>query len=46
MTKLVRLRPKTHSYLKDDDSESKKLKRHKIVCHNIKNINLKIIKTV
>ena len=36
MTKFVRLRAKTHSYLIDDGSESKKLKRYKIVCHNIK----------
>ena len=39
MTKFVRLRPKTYSYLIDDDSEDKKPKDTKSV------LNLEIIKT-
>ena len=34
--KFVRLRVKTQSYLIDDGSEDKKIKRHKNVCHKNK----------
>ena len=33
MTKSFGLRAETYSYLIDDDSEDKKAKRHKKVCH-------------
>ena len=36
MTKFVGLRAKTYSYLKDDDSEDKKAKGTKKVCHKKK----------
>ena len=36
MTKFVGLRAKTYSYLKDDDSEDKKAKDTKKVCHKKK----------
>ena len=36
MKKFVGLRAKTYSYLIDDDSEDKKSKRHKKVCHKKK----------
>ena len=36
MTKFVGLRAKTYSYLKDDDSEDKKAKGIKKVCHKKK----------
>ena len=45
MTKLVRLRAKPYSYLIDDGSEDKKSKGTK-KCVLIKNLGLKIIKTV
>ena len=36
MTKFIGLRAKTYSYLKDDDSEDKKAKGIKKVCHKKK----------
>ena len=36
MIKFVALIAKTYSYLKDDDSENKKNKRHQKVCHKKK----------
>ena len=36
MTKFIGLRAKIYSYLTDDSSEDKKVKRHKIVCHKKK----------
>ena len=33
MKELVGLRPKTYSYLKDNNDENKKNKRHRRVCH-------------
>ena len=36
MTKFVGLSAKTYSYLIDDGSEDKKMKRHKKVCHQKK----------
>ena len=37
MTEFASLRPKTYSYLTDDNHESKKNKRHKKVSHKKKN---------
>ena len=42
MTKVVRLRAKIYSYLKNDDGEDKKPKKKK----KIENLNLKKLKTV
>ena len=36
MTKFIGLRAKIYSYLTDDSSEDKKVKRHKTVCHKKK----------
>ena len=44
MKKIVGLRGKTYSYLKDDHSEDKKAKDTKSVSYKA-NLNLKIIKT-
>ena len=38
ITKFVGLRQKIYSYLVDDDSEDKKRKTHKKVCHKNKNL--------
>ena len=46
MIKFAGLRSKTYSYLIDDSSEGNKGKRHKKVCHEKNNLNLKIIKSV
>ena len=41
MKGFVRIRAKTYSYLKDNNEENKKSKRHKKVCHKNKTeINL------
>ena len=36
MKEFVRLRAKTYSYVKDNNDEDKKSKRHKKVCHEKK----------
>ena len=36
LTKFVRLRAKTYSYVMEDGSENKKAKKHKKVCHKKK----------
>ena len=36
MKEFVGLRPKTYSYLKDNNNEDKESKRHKKVCHKKK----------
>ena len=35
LTEFAALRPKSHSYLTDDNDENKKNKRHKNVCHRM-----------
>ena len=45
MKEFVGLRAKTYSYLKDNNDESKKSKRHKKVSHK-KKLNFRIIKTL
>ena len=37
ISKFVGLREKTYSYLTDDGSEDKKVRRHRRVCHKNKN---------
>ena len=36
MTELPSLKPKTYTYLTNDNDENKKSKRHKKVCHKTK----------
>ena len=46
MTKFLGLKAKTYSYLTDDGSEDKKVKRTKKVYYKKENLRLKNIKTV
>ena len=45
MTEFAAMRPKTQSYLRNDDDENKKSKKHKTVCCK-NNLNLNIINIV